>query len=329
MLHAEVEEHEIEIGHAVELHFLLLQVRREAPFRHREVDEFRRRALDHVVLGVEEGEPARLRLLDDIDLDALDHRQALAAQSCGDRLLHGIVGRRLLLVVLLAVVRIALEHHARGALPLREAVGAGADRLLHRAIRIGLDHLARHRAAEVAVGEVVQHVRHRLVEHDAQRVAVDGAQAFHVAVVVELAAGEGGLAHRVHADDELVEEIEIRRLALRVEVALHRVDVILRDELALLALERRVVGEVDAGADAHGPGLAVGGDFRQPLGRVRLRLRGPRQVVVVERRIEHVRDDDARVDVVDLHRVEAGLGDQERVAQHLLGHRGRRDQDAG
>jgi len=36
----------------------------------------------------------------------------------------------------------------------------------------------------------------------------------------------------------------------------------------------------------------------------------------------------ARIEVVDLHRFEAGSADLERVAQDLLGRRGRRDQGA-
>jgi len=164
---------------------------------------------------------------------------------------------------------------------------------------------------------------------DAQRVAVERLQSLDLAVVVELAPGEGILAQRVHAGDALVEEIEVRRLALRIEVPLDAIDVVLGGELALLALERRIVREVDAALEPHRPDFAIGRHLGQRRCGVRLRLRRSREKIVLERRIEDVRDDVARVEIVDLHRVEAGLGDEEGVAQHLLGRGGRRQQCAG
>jgi hypothetical protein len=54
----------------------------------------------------------------------------------------------------------------------------------------------------------------------------------------------------------------------------------------------------------------LGGGERLELGR-------PRQVVVAHQGLEDVRRDDARVEVLDLGRVEARLGDAEGVAQGL------------
>jgi len=44
---------------------------------------------DQVVLAVEKSEPARLRLFDDVDLDPVDERQALAAHLGRDGLRLG------------------------------------------------------------------------------------------------------------------------------------------------------------------------------------------------------------------------------------------------
>src|SRR5439155_4797419 len=65
MLHAEVEESEIELVGAVELDLLLLQVRRKLAFGRREIDELERHFGNEIMLGVKKGEPARLRFLDD------------------------------------------------------------------------------------------------------------------------------------------------------------------------------------------------------------------------------------------------------------------------
>jgi len=64
---------------------------------------------------------------------------------------------------------------------------------------------------------------------------------------------------------------------------LQRIDVVLGSELAFLSLERRVVGEVDPGMDANGPGLAVGRNFGHRRRGIGLELERPRQIVVLKR----------------------------------------------
>jgi len=91
----------------------LLQVRREPPFGRGEVDELEGHAINEIVLGIEEGEPARLHFLDDIDLDAVDHRQPPAVQPGRECLRLRVVSWRGLVVELLAEAGVALEHHAR------------------------------------------------------------------------------------------------------------------------------------------------------------------------------------------------------------------------
>jgi hypothetical protein len=88
--------------------------------RHRDLGELAR-DLQEVGLAVEESEPARLRLLDHRELDAVDERQALSAQARSG-LARGNVPAPVaglgLLVVDRLVVRVALEHDARAPLPL-------------------------------------------------------------------------------------------------------------------------------------------------------------------------------------------------------------------
>ena len=103
----------------------------------------------------------------------------------------------------------------------------------------------------------------------------------------------------------------------RIGEALVRVGVVLGDELAPLALEGRILGEEDAGPDLDGPDAKVGGALGHAGRGERLDLHRPRQVVVGVEALEDVRRQRARVQVVDLGRVEARLGDLEGVAQDL------------
>ena len=269
------------------------------------------------MLGVQKGQPAGLRLLDDRDLDAVDHRQSLARQLLRDLLGHRVVGRRFGVVAHFAEVGVALEHHARGPLPFGQHIGPGAHRVLHDLVAVLLDHLARHRRG---AGEVADEARARLAERDAVGVAVERAQAGNLGVVVErLALLHRLLAQLVQTQDLLVGEAGVARaFPARVEDSLERVHIVGGDQLALLAVERRVVGEIDAGLDAHGEGLEVGRDLGHLGSRLQLELHRPREVVVGQWRFEDVRGDGGRVEVRDLHRIEAGLGHREGVAQDLL-----------
>jgi hypothetical protein len=113
-------------------------------------------------------------------------------------------------------------------------------------------------------------------------------------------------------------EVEVLRLDLRIGVTLERINVVLRDELALLSLNagssvkkmpgRILIVQVSPSAETCGMPSAV-------FGRT---FTGPRQEIVRIRRVENLPEDDARVQVVDLRRVEAGFGDEERVAQGFL-----------
>ena len=168
-----------------------------------------------------------------------DERQALALVARQRLLRRGVVGRRRGGVVLLAVGRARLEDHLRGALPEREPVGAGADRVLADLVAVVLVDLARDRAREVAVREVVEEVVVGLLEAHLEGVAVERAQALDRRVVVHAVLAPRLGEHLVHAGDVALEQVEVGRLLLRVEEPLDRVDVVLGDELALLALEGR------------------------------------------------------------------------------------------
>src|SRR5512140_2998813 len=77
-------------------------------------------------------------------------------RGCGSSMIETstrstIVRRWLAVVVLLAEIRVALEHHARGTLPEREPEGTGAHGVLGDLVAVGFRHLARDRARDVAV----------------------------------------------------------------------------------------------------------------------------------------------------------------------------------
>ena len=277
-----------------------------------------------VDLAVQEAQPARLLLVDDRHLDAVDHRQLAALELGQQRLAFGVVGGGLGVVEHVAVARVALQHDQRAAPPLRQPERPGAHRVRDDLVAVVFDDLARHRAEQVTTGEQRQQRRARLAQPHLEGVALRRLQPRHVGVVVEgLAALQRLLALRLQPFDvEFLQVAPHRALVRRVGETLERIDVVGGDEFALPALERRVVGEVDAGFDAHRPDAVVGRHLWETVRGVRLDLRRPRQMVVVVQAFEDVRRDGARVQVRDARRVEAGLGGRERGAQHLL--RGRR-----
>ncbi len=128
----------------------------------------------------------------------------------------------------LAIAGVRLEHDLRGAHVALEAKRTAAHRVRGRFVAVVLDRLARHRARE-REREHVAEVEIRILQPDAQRVAL----------------------RRLELRHALVEE-GVRRAVLRIEEAPDRVGVVRRGELALRALECRVVGEVDAGLYSSG-----------------------------------------------------------------------------
>jgi hypothetical protein len=152
---------------------------------------------------------------------------------------------------------------------------------------------------------------------------IDGADAFDLLVVIErLLLVERALAQLGQAEISLrLHPRPHRALVGRVGEALPGVDVVLSDELAPLALERRIVGEEDARPHARRPDAEVLRVLRHAVGGERPDLDRPREVVVGVEAFEDVRRQRARIEVVDLGRIEAGLGDLEGVAQDLRRHR--------
>ena len=136
-------------------------------------------------------------------------------------------------------------------------------------------------------------------------------------VVVELRAAARRRDELVHPLEAAVEHLHRVRAHARVHHALPRVDVVVRGQLALLPLERRVVGEVDARLDADRPRAPVGRDLRQRGRGVRHQPVRAREVVVGEERLEDRALHVPRVQVGGRLRIEAGLGDRERHPQHL------------
>ena len=229
-----------------------------------------------------------------------------------------IAGRRLFGVVLVAIARVALEADARAALPGAEAERPRAHRVLHDAVAVELDDLARHRTRHRRVAEVVGEARVRHAEPELDRVAVERAQALDFAVVIERLALQRRRAHVVDAEQLVVLERGVARaLPARVEVALDRIHVVGRGELAAHALEGRIVGEVDPRPQPHGEGLEVRRGLRHGRRRVRLQPHRAGEEFVGVERVEDVGDERRRIEVGDLRRVEAGLGDAHGIAQDL------------
>ncbi len=201
-----------------------------------------------IELALQERQPARLALLDDRHLDPVDDRQAPAAQLRDLRGQRRVAGGRLELVASLAVGRIAFEHDARRARPLDDAKRPGADRVFGDTLAVELDHLAGHRAERLRRRQHLREARRGSGEAHLEGVAVERAQALDLAVVVEGLAAERGLAQRVVAEDlHAFDLVQVLALPARIGDALPRIHVVGGDELARLALERRIVGEDDAG----------------------------------------------------------------------------------
>ena len=264
VFHVEVRHGDVGVQVALQADALLGEVGRELAVRRGDRRQLGRDARE-VGLAVEEAQPARLVLLDDGDLDAVVERQAPAVEALGP----GLSPRHrprigLALIAHVAVGRVLLEDDARAAAPRLEAIRPGADRVRHQVVAIGLDDLARDRRVR-ARGERRREARARLGELELQRVAVERAQAFGDAVVVErLLVAQRTRPDLLETEDALLGERGVRRaLERRVVDALERVHVVGGDELARLALERRVVGEADAALQAHRPDREVG---RRPRG---------------------------------------------------------------
>jgi hypothetical protein len=115
-------------------------------------------------------------------------------------------------------------------------------------VAIALHHFARHGAEDRLVGEQVKKARRRLGQLDLQRVAVERAQAFHGAVVVErLARLQRLLAQGIEPQQAgRLEHEQHGALPARVIKALPCVHIVRRDELARLAAKGRIIGEQDA-----------------------------------------------------------------------------------
>ena len=198
--------------------------------------------------------------------------------------------------------------------------GPGAHRIGHHPaarIGVGLDHLARDRGCRRG-GERGQQVVVGAQQLDAYRVAIDRLQALERRVVVELAGLLGRGDRRRRADDGLVEDVGRRREHLRIQQALPRIHVIGGRQLALLPLERGVVGEIDAGLDLDRPGLAVGGDVGHRRRGVRHDRVGPRQIAVGIQRIEDDAVDLIRIQIVRSRRIEPRFADRKGDAQRLV-----------
>ena len=295
-------------------HAAFREVGRELAVGRDRVDEVVRHPLDEVVLAVEEREPARLVLLDHEHLDAPDDREALAPDRADHlfvpRFARGGVEHRF------AEIRVRLQDDSVGAPPALEHEGAGADGMRADVLAVELDHLAGERA-ELHVAHEVRKVVVLRREADLQRVLVGRLQPFDRRVVVEAAELAPALHQRIEPGDLALEQIEVRRLQLRVEEPLDGERVVGGDELAALAAESRIGREVDAWLHAKRVRQSVARHRGQRLRGVRIQLRRPREVVIVDEEIEDVAGEHPRVDVLEDRRIESAFGELEGDAQRL------------
>ena len=146
----------------------------------------------------------------------------------------------------------------------------------------------------------------------------DGVQSLDRSIVVEFRAGLAGrVDDRAGADDQVGHHRVAAPAQIRIEPALHRVDVIVGDELARLAVERRIVGEKDARLQVDLPGLAAVRDLRRPGSRHWREPGGRIQVVPVveafEDREGHALRGNRRC-LLRIERVDIGRRD----VQHLV-----------
>jgi hypothetical protein len=257
----EIEEQQEDVGaqRAVQAHAALGEVGRQPAAGRGDLREGLGHALDEVLLAAQEAQPARLVLGEDADLDAVQHGDAPALEARGQGQALGVVGGGLGVVEAFTVAGVSLQHDEAAAPPLPEHEGAGADRVRREVLAIGLDDLARHRAEQVGQRDLLQEMRQRLLQLDAQGVTVQHLQAAQRRVVVEgPLAGLGALARRLQSDDlPALHRAPGRAGVLRVGETLPGVGEVGRGELAFLTLEGRVVLEVNAGLDARRPDLEV------------------------------------------------------------------------
>ena len=259
-------------------------------------------------------------LFDHADLDASDLRDTLAFHRSDCRLVTRIVGPREIPDDL-SIVGIGLEHNLGLAGPALEHVGAGPDRMRVGIVGVGLDHFASdggHRGHRHNVREVVV----RSGETDTQRIAVDDFEPGHLGVVVEAFRLRGLVGDGIQADDLAVDQEPPRRAVGRIDEALDRIRVVGRDQLAALALERRVGLEVDSASYLEEVGLAAVGDFGQRLGSLRHQLDRSGEVVVRQQALVDGPHHLAGIIVGDLGRIKAGLRNLEGDAQHFARIRG-------
>ncbi len=290
------------------------------------VERRRRERLRHVEvieLLLLEREPARLRLLDDRDLDPADLRHLLAAHVLHElvvprRFRHGEIPREP------AVLGVRFEHDLRAARPARQHVGAGADGVPHRVFAVAFDRLARD-DPERGVGDDEEEVVVRFLEAKAERVAIDRLDAGDLRVVVEAPALLRRRRVLVETDDLAFEQERVGRPVLRIQEAHVAVHDVLRDQFAFRAFPDRVRREVDALPELERERPPVVGDLRHRLGEHRHKLGRPREIVVGQQALEDPFEDRRRIEVRNADRIEAALGGREADAHDLVRiRRGRR-----
>ena len=180
-----------------------------------------------------------------------------------------------------------MQQDPRTPLPLRQHVRPGTDRVSLGVVAVTLDDLARDdagRRRRQNVGEVVVGVG----QVKAHRVPIDDFEPRNLGVVIEAVAiffGQRFLL--VQADDLAGEQEAPRRAIHRIDETLDRIDDVVRDELALVALEGGVRGKMHTFAQMERVRLAAVADFGHRFSQHRRKLDRLGEVIVGEQALEN------------------------------------------
>jgi hypothetical protein len=166
--------------------------------------------------------------------------------------------------------------------------------VFHDRRAVFLDHLARHDALDAGIGERVDKAGAGTLQLELHGVSVEHLDAFDRRVVFEFAGFDRALVHFLEPGDAFLQHArELLALGDRVEEPLVCESDVVRRELALLAAEGGVVGEVDTSPQLDNVGAEVRRNLGHAFGKHRDDLRGTREIVVAVQRFEDVRRDDA------------------------------------
>ena len=160
------------------------QERRQLAVGHRHRREFTGQ-VHQVNLVAQEGQPARLRFVDDGNFNAVQQGQVLTCVVFSKRHQLGVFSWRMSAVKLLAKARVALEHDARSTAPLHQPKRPRAHGVGHQFIAIPFNHFTSHGTGQAGLRKEEGQAWRRRCQAHFKAVAIECAQARHGCVVIE------------------------------------------------------------------------------------------------------------------------------------------------